>query len=111
MTEHPEARGADLISPAVQSILISQFRDQLEHGNREHTDGTAAGYDRPRAARLAYLKAEAAEGRMTWTDLFLAQAFEIASSVDPSDLRVVLTGTGATIVQWIESLDRRYGGV
>lgn len=111
MKNHPETVNAPIISTAVTSILVDLFKDELERGKREYRDGTGQGYEKTASRALVHLKAQAARGRMTFTDLLLAQTFEVASKTDPSDLRRLLTSLGATVVQWMEHLDRTHGGV
>jgi len=111
MNKHPETLNAPIISAAVQSILVDMFKDELERGKREYRDGTSHLYEKTAKQSLAHLKGRAAQGCMTFTDLLLAQAFEVATKTGPGDLRIALTHLGATTVQWIEFLDRTYGGV
>lgn len=108
--EHPEIRGAGLISPAVQSILIDQFRDELRFGSPEYTDGTHPAFQGEKESTMKDLLAKVKTGDATFVDFLLMHAFEVAAETDPARLRMVLTSLGATVVQWIESLDSRYGG-
>lgn len=109
---YPEEKGSPLLSAAVQSILIDQFKDELEFGKpSEREPGTdpafQACYD------IAHDEAiEAArEQRLTWTHLLIAQVYESVIQEDPAEFRIALTSLGATVVQAIESLDTCYAGV
>lgn len=111
MPENPETKGEALISPAVQSILVDQFSDELRFGKSEYPDGTNEAYVREKEMTMESLLANIATGQASWTDFILMHAFEVASETDPARLRLVLTSLGATVVQWIESLDSRNGGM
>jgi len=109
--EHPETRGEALISPAIQSILIDQFRDQLRFGSEDYPDGTHLAFEPEKDATYAACVESIKAGTVSFTDFLLMQTFEVAAETDPGRLRMTLTSLGATVVQWIESLDSRYGGM
>lgn len=110
MTPYPEELGAPIVGPAIESILADQFRDELAHGTPDHQDGTHPGWMRISNDWLAKSKAASQAGEMTFTHLLFAQTFEVASKTEANELRRALASLGGTIVQWIESLDRRFGG-
>lgn len=111
MSENPETANKPVVSQAVQDILADQFSDELARGKRDHPNGTDSKFVPNAVVSLGHLKQQAIRGRMTFTDLILAQAFETAARTDPKELRRALVQLGATTVQWIEALDRRAGGV
>lgn len=108
MEQHPEIKGAPILSAAVTSIVVEVFRDELSHGVREYKDGTDEFYKAASDIALKQAMAAVREGTATWTDFMFMQAAECASKTDPAELRVTLTSLGGTIVQWIESLDARF---
>jgi len=103
LTEHPEIRGADLISPAVRDILCEQFCDELRR-TPDYADGTSENYLPAASAAMAHVQQK---GKLTFADLLIMQAYECASKEDPKEFRRALASLGGTVIQAMESLDRR----
>ncbi len=106
-----DAPNKPIISPAVEGILIEVFKDELNFPGQEWDLRTSASYAHE-ASRYEYELMQAIQERQAgYAHLLVAQAFDVASSPDPAQLRVALTLMGATVLQWIEALDAKYGGV
>jgi len=111
MNTHPETANKPLISVAIQSVLISQFNDELKFGTKSWPDGTTEKL-RPQLENFAdAAQRAAADGALTWNHLMLSHAYQVASTEDAGDLYMALAGLARTAVQWMESLNDQHGGV
>lgn len=109
MEQHPETRNEPIISAAIESILVDNFRDVLRFGQPDRPNGTHDVFTAVKERHLGFAIDASKEGTLTWTHLLLAQAYEAASKTDDAALRVALTSLGGTVIQWIEALDRLHG--
>lgn len=94
----------------VDRLIAREENRQLDlWGIQDHPDGTGLHeWQRVRAAR-AKLQCDykAQRGRVTWSDIFLEEAFEVDAESEPAKLIEELVQVAAVAKQWIKAIHRR----
>lgn len=77
-------------------------------GERDFLDGTNdSQYEEPAHSANEALRAQLRRDAATWGSFLAADYYRVLASHGEKDLRRNLIGLGATIQEWIQSLDRR----
>lgn len=111
MKSHPETMNEPLISMTIQTILIEQMRDELKYGVQHYPDGTTVAMAQQLDAFQDLAARAMADRQLTWTHLLLCQTYQALAREDSGELYKCLSYLGRTVVQWMEDLDARRGGV
>jgi predicted house-cleaning noncanonical NTP pyrophosphatase (MazG superfamily) len=99
------------LSRVLADIAGERDAQQRLWGPQEFPDGSGPEYaDRADAAK-AECAAAAKRGGLTWRHILAEEFFEALAESDPERLRAELVQTAAVAVQWVQSLDRRHGGL
>lgn len=89
-------------------ILEERRRQDEKWGEQNHPDGTSRiRYERSAEMRKQSCQARAADGSVSWTDVFLEEVYEALAETDSRPLREELVQCAAVIINWIGSIDRR----
>jgi predicted house-cleaning noncanonical NTP pyrophosphatase (MazG superfamily) len=102
--------------PGALSRVLADITDEREAqdrlwGAQEFPDGSGPEYAGQADAAKAECAAAAKRGGLTWRHILAEEFFEALAESDPGRLRGELVQTAAVVVQWVQSLDRRHGGL
>lgn len=99
------------VSPQQARILRHVMEERVRQdgiwGEQNHPDGTSALYVKPAQIAKMTTARRAAEGKVTWVDIFHEEVMEAFAETDPEKLRAELVQAVAVGVAWIEAIDRR----
>lgn len=94
--------------PVLGEVLQERANQTARWGEQNHPDGTGGSEFRERAGAMRVLcEVAAAEGVLTWADIFEEEVAEALAEYDDDRLREELVQVAAVAVAWVEAIDRR----
>ena len=95
------------LSDALPAIRAERERQDAKWGEQNHRDGTGYDFERQRESLRKACQDAAAEGVVTWADIFLEEVYEALSETNPERLHAELIEAAAVAAQWADAIKRR----